>query len=139
MKRTPALFLIFSIGFAGLAVQSKSAKQAPSEPRLIVGYLPSFRLEHFPIKELEPRGAAERLTHVLYAFVNLVNARPTLDDDETEYQRAYTARASVDGKADDPENKTALRGAFNQLRKLKALHPQLKVLMSIGGANQANS
>lgn len=140
MNRTPALFLIFSICFAALGRgQTESARQPPPQPRLIVGYLPSFRLDHFAIRELEIRGAAERMTHILYAFANLANAHPTLDDDETEYQRAYTARESVDGKADDPEIKTALRGAFNQLRKLKALHPQLKVLMSIGGANQANS
>jgi len=44
-----------------------------------------------------------------------------------------------DGTADDPADKRALRGAFNQLRKLKTLHPQLKVLMSIGGASPVNS
>ena len=139
MKRTLSLLLIFSSSFASLAGQTKSTKQPPAQPRLIVGYLPSFRLDHFQIKELETRGAAERMTHILYAFANLVNAHPALDDDETEYQRIYTARESVDGKADDPADKTALHGAFNQLRKLKMLHPQLKVLMSIGGANQANS
>src|SRR6202165_3063706 len=106
MKKRSILLLICSILLAGFgAGQTGRAKEISSRPRLIVGYLPSFRLEHFPIKELETRGAAERLTHVLYALVNLVNARPTPDDDEPEYQRAYTARASVDGKADDPENK----------------------------------
>lgn len=140
MKRFQALFLILSMCVVVLCgAQSGSAKQPPSPLRLIVGYLPSFRLEHFSIKELETRGAAERMTHILYAFANLFNARPTLDDDETEYQRLYSAAESVDGKPDNPAEKTALRGAFNQLRKLKAMHPQLRVLMSIGGANQANS
>ena len=139
MKTLLAPLLLFSICFAGVAEQTKSTRQPPTQSRLIVGYLPSFRLPHFPIKELETRGAAERMTHILYAFTNVANAHPTFDDDETEYQRFYTAKESVDGKVDDPADKTALRGAFNQLRKLKALHPRLKVLMSIGGANQANS
>src|SRR5437762_13453625 len=103
MKRTLTLLLVISICFASLGSgRTESARQASPAPRLIVGYLPSFRLEHFQIKELEIRGAADRLTHILYAFTNLVNAHPTLDDDETEYQRAYTAGESVDGKADDP-------------------------------------
>lgn len=140
MKKNLILILAFAVFcFSIVPAQTESEKVSATRPRLIVGYLPSFRLDHFPIKELETRGAAERLTHILYAFTNLVNAHPTLDDDETEYQRVYTARESVDGKADDPADKLALRGAFNQLRKLKALHPQLKVLMSIGGANAANS
>src|SRR6476620_3021699 len=103
MKRTSSLLLIFTISFAAsLACLAKSAKQPPPQPRLIVGYLPSFRLERFPIKQLEARGAAERMTHILYAFTNIANAHPTFDDDETEYSRVYTAKESVDGKADDP-------------------------------------
>lgn len=140
MKRTPSLLLIITICcVSSLSGLTKPSEQPSPQPKLIVGYLPSFRLERFPIKQLETRGAAERLTHILYAFTNIANAHLTFDDDETEYQKVYTAKESVDGKADDPADKTALRGAFNQLRKLKVMHPQLKVLMSIGGASQANS
>jgi chitinase len=45
--------------------------------------------------------------------------------------RAYTAAESVDGKADTWDQ--PLRGTFNQLRKLKQKHPDLKVLWSFGG------
>jgi chitinase len=142
MKTVFCFCLILAIVFA-IPVSARNwisnIPTSPPQPRLIVGYLPSFRLPNFPIKELETRGAAERLTHILYAFTNVASAHPTFDDDETEYQRVYTAKESIDGEADDPANKTALRGAFNQLRKLKTRHPQLKVLMSIGGANTANS
>src|ERR1700682_5751054 len=140
MKKRSILLLICSILLAGFgAGQTGRAKEISSRPRLIVGYLPSFRLEHFAIRELETRGAAERMTHILYAFANVTNAHPTLDDDETEYGRPYRASESVDGKADDAAPAHTLRGAFNQLRKLKTRHSQLKVLMSIGGANPANS
>ena len=38
---------------------------------------------------------------------------------------------SVDGIADDSTQ--ALRGNFNQIRKLKIKYPNLKILLSIGG------
>src|SRR5258707_6978093 len=120
MKKNIVMTLAAAVFCSGLFVaQTESRKQSTPPTRLIVGYRPSFRLEHFAIKELKTRGAAERMTHILYAFTNIANARPSFDDDETEYQRPYSASESVDGKADDPANKTALRGAFNQLRKLK--------------------
>jgi chitinase len=48
-----------------------------------------------------------------------------------DFQRAYAAGESVDGVADSFSQ--PLRGNFNQLRKLKAKHPQLKNLISLGG------
>jgi chitinase len=45
---------------------------------------------------------------------------------------AYTAATSVDGVA-DTWDAGALRGSFNQLRKLKRLYPGLKVIWSFGG------
>src|SRR5690606_33029765 len=49
-----------------------------------------------------------------------------------DYDRFYSAAESVDGVADtwDPG---ALRGSFNQLRKLKQMYPHLKVIWSFGG------
>src|SRR5882724_9852418 len=132
MHKTRKLTLILALaGFCStlLIAQSESRKASPPQTRLIVGYLPSFRLDRFPIKELETRGAGQQLTHILYAFANVANAHPTLDDDETEYQRAYSARESIDGNADNPTAEHSLRGAFNQLGKLKLLHSQLKVLI----------
>ncbi|WP_236586430.1 glycoside hydrolase family 18 protein, partial [Streptomyces griseus] len=48
-----------------------------------------------------------------------------------DYEKAYTADQSVDGVADTWDQ--PLRGNFNQLRKLKKLHPDLKILWSFGG------
>ena len=79
------------------------------------------------------------LSHIIYAFANVANGRPVIADQKAAYRRAYSARESLDGIADDRAEKKALRGAFNQLRKLKARHPRIKLLISIGGANQANS
>jgi chitinase len=45
---------------------------------------------------------------------------------------AYTTANSVDGVA-DTWDAGALRGSFNQLRKLKKLYPNIKILWSFGG------
>lgn len=131
-----ALLFLVSLSCSTFA-QTKSAKE--HQTRLIVGYLADFWLKDYSIKELERRGAAERLTHIIYAFVNIVDGLPSLADEQVAYKRAYSASESVDGRADNTAAEdNALRGAFNQLRKLKLRYPQLKVLVSIGGASQAN-
>ena len=140
MSKTLGLVLILSLGVSGIARgQTETGKAEPRAHRLIVGYLTEFRIDNYPVKEIETRGAGSMLTHILYAFANIANGHPVFDDDETAYKRSYTARESVDGQGDNPAGKRVLRGAFNQLRKLESRHPQLKVLLSIGGANEANS
>ncbi len=83
-------------------------------------------------------GAADRLTNLNYAFGNVsedgkcfIRNEAGVGDAFADFQRAYSADESVDGVADSDTQ--ALRGNFNQLRKLKQKHPQLKVLISLGG------
>src|SRR5437763_15737354 len=79
---------------------------------------------------------ASKLNVIDYAF-----AAPTaagtcgLSDVWSDYQApTWSGSDSVDGVADDPANPNQhLFGNFNQLVKLKAAHPDLKVVMSIGG------
>lgn len=47
------------------------------------------------------------------------------------YEKMYPSEKSVDGISDDSIQ--SLKGQFNQLRKIKKLHPHLKILISIGG------
>jgi chitinase len=140
MNRTLSLLLILLPGFSNFAVaQTRTAKETPYVPFLIVGYLSEDNFDHYTVREIETRGAASMLSHIIYAFANVANGRPVIADQKAAYKRAYSARESLDGIADDRAEKKALRGAFNQLRKLKARHPRIKLLISIGGANQANS
>ncbi len=83
-------------------------------------------------------GAADRLTNLNYAFGNVsedgkcfIRNEAGVGDAFADFQRAYSADESVDGVADSDTQ--ALRGNFNQLRKLQQKHPQLKVLISLGG------
>src|ERR1035437_1811341 len=137
MNKFLGLAMGFSVCLSSLGfVPTNSEAPSPKQTRLIVGYLAGGRM---PVKDIETRGAADRLTHLIYAFANIADGRPVLADEENEYKRPYSAAESIDGKADDPADKHALLGLFNQLRKLKVHHPQLTLLMSIGGASQANS
>ena len=56
-------------------------------------------------------------------------------DPWADYQQVYwSGDNTVDGVADDPSNPDQhLFGSFNQLRKLKAANPHLKVQISLGG------
>jgi chitinase len=92
---------------------------------------------YFP-RNVDSSGAADRLTHLNYAFGNVsedgrcfIRNEPGVGDAFADFQRAYAAGESVDGVADSFSQ--PLRGNFNQLRKLKAKHPQLKNLISLGG------
>ncbi|GAB3855414.1 glycosyl hydrolase family 18 protein [Dactylosporangium cerinum] len=119
-----------------------------------VGYFVQWGIygRQYFVKNLDTSGAAAKLTHVNYAFANLdpvnltclqgvtrgTTANPQDPDQGTgagdadaDYGRPFSAAQSVDGVADTGWE--ALRGNYNQLRKLKAKYPNLKVLISLGG------
>jgi chitinase len=84
------------------------------------------------VKNIETSGTAAKLNYINYAFGNVTNGQCAIGDSYADYDMAYTAANSVDGVA-DTWDAGALRGSFNQLRKLKKLHPGLKVIWSFGG------
>ncbi|MFJ4710611.1 glycosyl hydrolase family 18 protein [Streptomyces sp. NPDC088785] len=86
--------------------------------------------QYYP-KNLETSGSAAKITHINYAFGNVQNGQCTMGDSYADTDMAYTAANSVSGVADTWDQ--PLRGAFNQLRQLKAKHPNLKILWSFGG------
>ncbi|NEC92852.1 glycoside hydrolase family 18 protein, partial [Streptomyces sp. SID12501] len=99
----------------------------------VVGYFTEWGVygRNYHVKDVQTSGSADRLTHILYAFGNTTGGRCSIGDSYADYEKAYTAEQSVDGKADTWDQ--PLRGSFNQLRKLKAMHPNLKVIWSFGG------
>jgi chitinase len=111
----------------------------PGDNRL-VGYFTQWGIygRNFFVRDLHTSGAAERLTHINYAFGNvsadsqcfIVN-QLGVGDAWADYQRGFTASQSVDGVGDVWDQE--LKGNFNQLRKLKEMYPHLKVYISLGG------
>jgi chitinase len=108
------------------------------EKKQILGYYPGWKghVNSYLVKTIEACGSADKLTIINYAFAQ---PRPDstgrvvvfMNHPESDYYDVYTAQLSIDGIADDSTQ--ALRGNFNQLKKLKARHPGLKVVISIGG------
>ncbi|MEV0488714.1 glycoside hydrolase family 18 chitinase [Streptomyces atratus] len=86
---------------------------------------------NYHVKNLDTSGSAAKITHINYAFGNVTGGRCAIGDAYADYDMAYTADKSVDGVADTWDQ--PLRGSFNQLRKLKAKYPNIKVLWSFGG------
>ncbi len=86
---------------------------------------------NYHVKNLVTSGTASKITHINYAFGNVQNGKCTIGDSYADYDKAYTADQSVDGVADTWDQ--PLRGNFNQLRKLKAKYPNIKVVYSFGG------
>ncbi|MER5986616.1 glycosyl hydrolase family 18 protein [Streptomyces sp. NPDC001787] len=122
--------------------------------QLKVGYYAQWGIygRQYFVKNLDTSGAAAKLDVINYSFENIdpknltcqagvtkgVSADPQDPDEGTgagdadaDYARPMSAAQSVDGVADDGWGK--LRGNFNQLKKLKAKYPKLKVVVSLGG------
>ncbi|MER7506913.1 glycoside hydrolase family 18 chitinase [Streptomyces lavendulae] len=107
----------------------------PGDPgaRVKLGYFTDWGVyqRNYHVKNLVTSGTAAKITHINYAFGNVQNGKCTIGDSYADYDKAYTADQSVDGVADTWDQ--PLRGNFNQLRKLKAKYPGIKVIYSFGG------
>lgn len=100
----------------------------------VIGYFAQWGVygRNYHVKNIVTSGSASKLTHIMYAFGNVQNGRCVIGDSYADYDRFYSAAESVDGVA-DTWDAGALRGSFNQLRKLKQMYPNIKVIWSFGG------
>ncbi|MFF7035106.1 glycosyl hydrolase family 18 protein [Streptomyces griseus] len=107
--------------------------EQPGGDKINLGYFTNWGVygRNYHVKNLVTSGSAAKITHINYAFGNVQNGKCTIGDAYADYDKAYTADQSVDGVADTWDQ--PLRGNFNQLRKLKAKYPHIKVLWSFGG------
>jgi chitinase len=108
------------------------------ETGMIVGYFAQwtiYRRGYLP-KHIETSGAAEAIDVINYAFAAPdANLRCASLDTYADYDKRFDASESVDGVADTSAQ--PLKGNFNQLLKLKARHPHLRILLSLGGWTQS--
>jgi chitinase len=109
----------------------------PEPQRRTLGYFTSWGLYNatpYVARDVHTSGSADRLDHLVYCFANIDSSlKVVLGEPWADIGIAFTATNAVDGVADSPTQ--PLRGHLNQLKKLKALHPQLRVSMAIGGSN----
>ena len=112
----------------------------------VIGYFTQWGIygRNYRVKNIDTSGSAAKLTHINYAFGNVRNNRCEVGvtqasdpntgvggDAFADYTKAFGAGESVSGSADTWDQ--PLRGNWNQLKQLKAKHPNVKVLISLGG------
>ncbi|MGW6461356.1 glycoside hydrolase family 18 protein [Streptomyces sp. NPDC055078] len=121
-------------GTTSTASASAHTSAQPSDK--VVGTFTNWSAYHpnRHIKNLHTSGAAAKLTHIRY-FHGIVEDRGCFPGDgDTDFSKYYSAEDSVDGVADSWQRPGW--GSVNQLRKLKKLHPHLKVIWSFTRWNQ---
>jgi chitinase len=127
--------LLFALLLATASLVLAGAAAAKSSPQEVRGaffanwdrYARGYFVNQIP---------ADKLNVIDYAFAFISSdGKCTLSDPWSDYQApTWDGANSVDGVADDPSNPNQhLFGNFNQLLKLKAAHPNLRVEISIGG------
>ena len=101
---------------------------------LVVGYFAQwsiYRRGYLP-KHVFTSGALQKLNVINYAFAAPDESlRCASLDTYADFGKRFDAGESVDGIADTVSQ--PLKGNFNQILKLKAKHPELRVLISLGG------
>jgi chitinase len=121
--------LSFSLPIAG---------QGTKSGKIIGGYFEEWSIYYagYNIANLQQNGVAGQLTHLMYAFANVTTSPApacAIADTWADYQSPYLP--SVSGTP----YSGPLYGNFAAIQQLKQLHPNLKVLMSIGGASATNT
>src|SRR5687768_5303605 len=99
-----------------------------------VGYFIQWGVygRQFFVKDVDTSGAAAKLTHLNYAFGNVsADGDCVSADGWADWGMPMDAAHSVDGVADTDDQ--VLKGNLNQIKELKAKHPGLKALISLGG------
>ncbi len=133
-RRPATLLLAVALAATGCRGATGPAPHPPDpDGRHVVGYFPSWRTyqRDYQVRDVAASGAADRLTHLVYAFGKVADGRCAPGDPYADLERPFGADASVDGVADAPGQR--LRGNLNQLRKLKQRYPALKIVWSFGG------
>lgn len=120
-------------GAVKVRTTGQTEEPPPTGDKVKLGYFTEWGVygRNYHVKDLVTSGTAAKITHINYAFGNVVGGQCKLDDSYAATDKAYTADQSVSGQADTWDQ--PLRGNFNQLRQLKAKYPHIKVLYSFGG------
>jgi chitinase len=145
---------LLAIGGAAVAALSTGTAQAATTTGGVkFAYFTQWGIygNAFYPKNLDTEGLAGKIDYLVYAFENVdptnltcfeadsaasqdennPNAGDGAGDSFADYGKSYGADISVDGVADTWNQ--PIVGNFNQLKKLKAKYPNLKILVSLGG------
>jgi chitinase len=119
-----------------VAQAAPTENSASSRDKIIAAYFEEWSIygANYNVADIQTSGAADALTHVLYAFANVSSSgQCAIADSWADYQTPYLPSVSGMPYAGP------LYGNFAALLQLKQLHPNLKILISIGGASDVNT
>ncbi|MGC2258525.1 MAG: glycoside hydrolase family 18 protein [Candidatus Sulfotelmatobacter sp.] len=111
------------------------------QSKILAGYFEEWSIyaANYNIANLQTNGVANNISHLIYAFGNVApttgapNAQCQLADTWADYQTPYLP--SVNGQP----YTGPLYGNFAALLQLKQLHPNLKIMISLGGSSSTNA
>ncbi len=120
------------------AAVQPSLAQDGKPGKILGGYFEEWSIYYagYNIANLQQNSVADKLTHLIYAFANVTTAPApacAIADTWADYSTPYLPSVSGVPYAGP------LYGNFAAIQQLKQLHPNLKVLMSMGGASAANT
>ena len=126
------VFLTSVLAFATCAASSSAQVRPHDHGKIFGGYFEEWGINYaaYNIADLQKNGVADELTHLIYAFGNVTPTSPpacAVADPVAAYQNSNVP--SVNGKP----YTAPLYGNFGAIQQLKGLHPNLKVLISLGG------
>jgi chitinase len=129
LPRLPRVILLILLA---LVPCPQSLAQARRHDKIFGGYFEEWGINYagYNIADLQKNGVADELTHLIYAFGNVTPTSPpacAIADSVAAYQNS--SLPSVNGKP----YTAPLYGNFGAIQQLKQLHPNLKVLISLGG------
>ena len=135
----PRLFRGALLTLLALAASiSPSYAQNHNQGKILGGYFEEWSIYYagYNIANLQQNGVADKLTHLFYAFGNVTTSPApacAIADTWADYLSPFLP--SVNGTP----YPGPLFGNFAAIQQLKALHPNLKVVMSLGGASAVNT
>ena len=106
--------------------------QKSAEERVVGGYFAEWVVHYsgYSMADVEKTGVASRLTHLIYAFGNVTpGASPVCAIANPNAAWRDTSILGINGKPFSGP----VYGNFAGMLELKALHPRLKTLISLGG------
>ncbi|HTV04008.1 MAG TPA: glycosyl hydrolase family 18 protein [Acidobacteriaceae bacterium] len=135
---------VLCAGMAALMFSGTSAfAQTPnSQGKILAGFFEEWSIYYanYNLANLESNGSAAKLSHLIYAFADV---SASASDPSTDTCVIADPWADFEDNNLPPVGGIAdtwpLYGNFAEILKLKQLHPQLKTLISLGGASAAEA
>ena len=129
------MLVLAAFSLMGCGTSSRTVlKTPPPSSNIVAGYYPEWGVYDstpFVPKNLISSGTAPLLTHLIYAFASINNNQCASADPVADYQDLLPANETINGAADVGP----FAGNFHQFQELKALYPNLQIMVSIGGGD----